>query len=360
MLGMRPTLWPDRWRISPFWPRDARKLMRRSLLRLLAVAHDQRLDTAMLIANLADEHRGSNRRLLLRLQRRLNDGLPLVAALEQTPEVLSDHQILAIRFGSQTGTLTATYQNLIRENELSRSNIDRNMWNSSLYLVAMTLVLVWITTFLVLFIYPTLEHIAREFKTGTPPWPYSFVAWIHHHAAPATLLLPLLILAASGFLWSGPLGGRLRRRLADSRLHWVRKLRVAELLELLAQSVASGRPLSGALSTLARYHFDKNVRLRLLFVRNEVEQGANVWDSFLESDLLSVEESQALAASSSSASQAWLMRRLASRKRQQAIAFAEAATHLFQVLVVLIVAAAVLLLSGAAYQYLAHLVYIVS
>ncbi len=357
MPGTTPILWTDRWRISTYWPRDPRKMMRRSLLRLLAVAYDQRLDTARLITNLADEHRGTNRRLLLRLARRLNGGLPLVAALEQTPEVLSDHQVLAIRFASQSGTLQATYQDLIREGQSSHSTVDRDLWHSALYFAAMVIVLIWITSFLMVFVYPTLEQIAREFGIGQPPWPYALIAWGYRHAGPLALLFPIAILAAVAILWVGPLGGRLRRRLADSRLHWVQKLRVAELLELLAQSVLAGRPLGGALSTLARYHFDKNVRLRLLFVRNEVEQGADVWDSFHAADLLSAADSQALSSSSSPASQAWLMRRLAGRKRQQAIAFAEAAARLLQVFTVLVVAAAVLLLSAAAYQYLAHLVY---
>ena len=357
MLGTMAALWPNRWRISTVWPRDSRKLMRRSLLRLLAIAHDQRLDVARLVANLADEHRGSNRRLLLRLARRLNGGLSVVTALEQTPGVLRDHQVLAIRFGTQSGTLHTTYQDLIREGKQNDCAVDRDLRNAAYYFGAMLLVLTVIITFLILYVYPTLDQIVTELGLVDPPWFYRIVAWGYQYVGILIFLVPLVILGVCALIWTGPAGGRLRRRLADSRLHWVRKQRVAELLELLAQSVVAGRPLDGALSTLARYHFDKNLRLRLLFVRNEVEQGANVWDSFLESNLLSAEESQALAASSSPDSQAWLMRRLASRKRQQAITFAEATAKMFQVLTVLSIAAVVFVLSIAAYQYLTFLVY---
>ncbi len=43
-----------------------------------------------LVANFAEEHRGTYRRQLRRLALRLADGTPLVDALEQTPEVLRD------------------------------------------------------------------------------------------------------------------------------------------------------------------------------------------------------------------------------------------------------------------------------
>ena len=64
----------------------------------------------------------------------------------------------------------------------------------------------------------------------------------------------------------------------------------------------AGRPLPAAISTLARYHFDKSVREKLLFARNEIEQGADDWTSLTESRLLTPQEASALANSSSSRS----------------------------------------------------------
>lgn len=357
MCRWLPTLWPNQWRVSTLWPGDSRHLVRRSLLRILALAHDQRLDVAVLVRNLAMEHRGTNRRLLLRLARRIDRGLPLVAALEQTPEVLGEHQVLAIRFGSQSGTLTTTYHYLINEGEMQHSTASRDFASSFLYLAAMAVAMILTISFLFAFVFPTFHQVEKEFELDDPLPAYAFVSWVYQQTGFVTLLVSVMVLIAFPLLWMGSLGRWLRRQFADSRLHWVEQFRVAELMELLAQSVAAGRPLSGALSTLARYHFDKHIRLRLLFARNEVEQGAEVGESFHTCGLLSIAEAQALSASSSPASQAWLMRRLASRKREQGVVFAEAAAQTLRSIIVILIAAVVLLLSGAVYQYLAGLIY---
>ena len=73
-----------RWRLSTWWLSDTLDAMQHSLLRILAVAHRERLELAPLVANLAEEHRGRYRRRLRRLARRLNEGTALVDALEQT------------------------------------------------------------------------------------------------------------------------------------------------------------------------------------------------------------------------------------------------------------------------------------
>ncbi len=78
------------WRISVFWLPDLRSSVQRSLLRLLHVAHVERLALAPLVHALALEHRGGNRRRLRRLAFRLAGGMPLIEALEQTPDALSD------------------------------------------------------------------------------------------------------------------------------------------------------------------------------------------------------------------------------------------------------------------------------
>ena len=101
------------WKSTPWLPVDSRTSKQRALLQLLSLAYEQRLDSAALIVNLASEQRGIFRRRLFRLAARLRAGTPLVSALEQTPDVLSESDVLSIRFAIQSGTMAATYQSLL-------------------------------------------------------------------------------------------------------------------------------------------------------------------------------------------------------------------------------------------------------
>ncbi|TVP99971.1 MAG: hypothetical protein EA381_08460 [Planctomycetaceae bacterium] len=349
--------WSGRtWRITMLWPRDPQELMRRSLLRVLAVAHRERFDPATLVANLAEEHRGRNRRRLRRLANRLRGGMPVVTALEQTPEVLSDAQVLAIRFGSQTGTLTATYDDLISKIQQPPSTASRDLRQTAIYLGFMSLFVIWILSFLFTFIYPTFGKIDDYFEISDPPYAVDLMYRLSNQMGAGTAILAILAILALPFLWSSPIGRWVRRTLATSRLRWVWQLRIAELLEWLAQSIEAGRPLSGVSSVLARYHFDKPVRQRLLFARNEMEQGASAWESLRSAGLLTAQEYRSLSDSTSPQTQVWLLRNLANQKRERSTSAGEAAARGLQTLATLAVAVVVLVVSLAGYQALIHIV----
>lgn len=341
------------WAISPWWPWDSRQLMRLSLLRILAIAHDQHIDPATLVANLADEHRGTNRRLLRRLAQRIASGTPLLAALEQTPEILSDQQVLAIRFGTQSGTLSASYRDLLAKVEPVSAGW--SLYQLRLYLAAMALVVLLSMIFLAVRVYPVLDAISDEFS-AEPPWIYRLVSHVTQHYGVLILIVLAAVVILAALLRGTVLQRRFRRRIADPRLAWIQQIRMAELLELLSQSVQAGRPLSGALSILARYHFDSRLRMRLLFARNEVEQGAEVWTSLRDAKLLNPGEATALAASSSPQSRAWLMQKLAAQKRRRVTLLAGAAARAIQAVAVLLIATVVLALSLTVYQYLNKLI----
>ena len=107
--------------------------------------------------------------------------------------------------------------------------------------------------------------------------------------------------------------------------------------------------MTGALSTLARYHFDKDYRQKLLFIRNEVEHGADVWQCFADAKVLSPAESDALRQSPTSQSQAWTLRQFAEMKEaatqnriDQALVFARPIVVLLQAAFVLWIATGVL------------------
>lgn len=337
--------------------------MQGSLLRLLSVAHSERLDLMPLVANFAEEHRGVYRRQLRRLARRLADGTPLVDALEQTPEVLPDDAVLAIRFANQTGTLEPTYQHLVEYSDSTSNRVEATVRQAILYEFATVLVIVLSCSFLMVYIVPILENILEDFGIDDDaPTLWTLRALIDSclHFSNYWYLWLLGIVLIVVLFWSSGFQRFFRRGIAT---RWVRnaaQARSAELLRLLSYAVEAGRPLPTAISSLARYHFDKNVRQDLLFARNEVEQGADIWTSLADARLLTRAESNALANSSSNQSRAWAMRNLADWKRDQVSRRTESKIALVRPLMTLALAAVVLLVGSAMLGFLAHFIHILA
>lgn len=306
----------NRWRLSSRIIHESIAIKQRSLLQILAMANRDGLDTAQWVANLAAEHHGPYRRRLLRLARRLQAGTALVDALEQTPDVLSDEMVLAIRFGSQSGTLSASLQRLlsspVRDSEVSYPTVQHSFF----YLTGMVALFCIVISFMSFKIIPFFSHIANEFGWEAPQALQNLIS-ASRFLESTFLLWVVLGFVGLRLITSATMRRFYRRVWAARLLRRVVRLRSAELLNLLSPAVAAGRPLGAALSTLARHHYDRNIRARLLFARNEVEQGAEPWSALSSAGLLSVDESQALVASTCNGTRAWLMHRLADRHQQQ-------------------------------------------
>lgn len=345
----------ESWRISRHLPRDSRASMQRSLLRILAVAHQERLQPATLVANLAREHVGSNRRVLNRLARRLREGVPLVAAVEQTPDALGESQVLALRFGTQSGTLGPVYQELLARAGGATDSAERSLRQTLVYLTALLMVLTIAFSFWSLFLLPVFEKILEYFTSRRPGQPFELLAGLRDWFGDGMALVPFVVAGVLLLIWALPVR-RWLRWVFNSRIGWINQVRSAELLRLLAVASESGRPLAGALSTLARYHFDPGVRARLLLARNEVEQGAGVWQSLHDARVLSSTQAEALSTATSDGSRIWLLRSFSDQQRELAQASAQAAARRLQTGVILAIAGLLSLLSIACFQFLNHLV----
>jgi hypothetical protein len=116
-------------------------------------------------------------------------------------------------------------------------------------------------------------------------------------------------------------------------------------------------PVPGALSTLARYHFDPTVRNKLLFVRNEVEQGANVWQSMSSVDLLTEPEVRAMAIAERVDNRPWTLIQLAGGKRRRSLWRIERLSELLLPAVVILIGAFVLLQGLGMFMTLTQLVH---
>ncbi len=317
-LVCRLQVWTTRrssWRISTWWPSDSRSAKQQSLLRLLVFAHRQRIDPASLVANLASEHRGVYRWRLRQLAQRLAEGTAVIDALERTPDVLSDETVLAIRYAGQTGTLNVVGQSLIDRDTETAEQATRSMTATMVYCFGMLLAFGSLLTFLLIAILPQNMRIYQDFQLRPPSAASQLIAvssFIFDHGP--VLMMTALLLA---WLCCSPTSRRFFRRNIASR--WFSSseyTRSVHLLRLFALTTKSGRPLTSALSSLGRYHFDAGIRNKLLYARNEIEQGTEAWAALAKTHLLSSQEALSLAALSRE-TQAWGLNRLADERQQR-------------------------------------------
>ena len=343
------------WYLSTWWPGESLNCMQYSLLSLLAVAHEERLDPKPLIAALADEHRGRYRRRLRLLAKRLDSKTTIVPALEKTPYALSDSVVLSLRFGSQSGTLAPTYKQLIETEKPQVDESRTSQSNARGYSVVLIGTMALILTFFMFFIFPTIKKMFDEFELKLPI-AFKSVAMFVELVSSSLLLVVLAFFALGWLVWSYRSRRFFRRQVADRVLGRTSLLRSSQLLRMLSVAVEAGRPLAGSLSTLAKYHFDKNIRQRLLSARNEVEQGVPAWTSLVDAKIISPEEFQALSASSSNRDQSWTLRQLATVKQSISNQRVLVRTAFIQPIVILIFASVVLWICFSFLSVLANLV----
>lgn len=302
------------WRSSTWWPSDSRAAKQKGLLRLIYLAHRQRSTPQPLIANLALEHRGKYRRQLMKLSRRLAEGTPLIDALEQTPDVLSDDTVLAIRFGSQTGTLDQIYPMQCGESSETPNRIRGAITGTVWYCVGMALAIAVTLTFLTVTVLPTYVEMHEEFGISTP-WALGRMIEFDKQIGsyiPALIVITILTVC---LMLSAKSRRFVRHTIGSWRFQSPNSVQSIALLRLVSATTKAGRPLAAAISTLARYHFDSQTRNKLLYVRNEMEQGADAWSALAETHLLSDQESKSIG-SLSADTRSWGMDRLADQKQQ--------------------------------------------
>ena len=343
------------WFLSTWWPGESLDSMQYSLLSLLAIAHEERLDPKPLIAALADEHRGRYRRRLRLLAKRLDSKTTIVPALEKTPYALSDNVVLSLRFGSQSGTLTQTYEQLIESEKPLVGESRTTQGNARGYWAVLAGTMALMLTCFTFFIFPTFKRMFDEFELKLP---IAFQRLLMFGELVSSNLL-LVILACFGLgwsIWSYSSRRFFRREVADRVMGRSSLLRSSQLLRMLSVAVEAGRPLAGSLSTLAKYHFDKDIRQRLLSARNEVEQGVPAWTSLVDAKIISPDEFQALSGSASSRDQSWTLRQLATVKQAISNQRVIVRTAFIHPIVILIFASVVLWICFSFLSVLANLI----
>lgn len=334
------------WKSTALWPTDTLASKQKALIRLLNAAATDRLEAAPLIFALAEEHRDGYRRRLRKLARRLATGMSLADALEQTPGVLSDEQALAVRFGEQSGTLPATLQSLSNHPSQTELRVVGRLRQIGFYVVITACIFLFIMSFFLIKIIPSFQAIFDDFELDLPRITVLMIA-ISQLLVDYWFLIAIPLLVIVWLIKSQTSRRFFSRNISSRILRPIAQLRVANVLGLLAVNSRAGRPLAGSLSTLARYHFDPKIRHKLLFVRNEMEQGFDPWESMAAARLITEQEATALAKANSAETRAWTMDRLADLKRSKVESRIDFFITLLQPAVTLLVAAVVLFVAVA-------------
>lgn len=345
-----------RWKVSTWWPNDSLDTMQQSLLRILMVAHQERLELPVLVANLAEEHRGRYRRRLLRFARRLEQGTPLVDALEQTPDVLSDPNVLAIRFATQMGSLGPTYQSLLSDADDQDRTAVTLRRQTLIYSIASMLFIGFLSIPLTVHILPMVLSIQDSYALFEPDRLLQFCISVGRWTSENMSFLILAVLGIAFLNWSTVSRRFFRRLLAGRWVKGIAQTRRSQLLQLLSIAVDGGRPISSAVALLANHHFDRRVRHQLVRATKEIEQGADAWSTLTAARLLTPQECTAIADSMSAETRAWTLQELAKWKLQGLAARRDDRIRLLQPLITLLIAMFVLTVGVAMIGFLSQMV----
>jgi type II secretory pathway component PulF len=336
---------------SRWWPWCTNDVQRRSLLRLIGVAVEERLPLAPLLEAWAADERGVHQRRVERLASLLREGSSLPDAVEGVAGVLRDSDVLAIRFGVQSGTLSASLRQALRDDPTPGAASGLR-WTLGYAFVLGAAFLV-VATFIGLKIVPTLRAIFVDFDLAEPAALRGWARFSSFFVSYWWAFFAAGALAAWSAASARP-GRYLRNVVWSKLLSPLRVLRSADVLDKLSIAANAGRPMTGAISTLARYHFDPAMRRKLLFVRNEIEQGADVWQSLVGAGLLTSPEESLLSTSDRIGNRSWILRQVAATKRRRAWRKLERASELLLPVFVIAIGGLVL------YQALAVLMPLIS
>ena len=355
--GRLRDLLPPPWRLSPWRPGEGRAARQRTTLRMIAAGAANQVPLAPVADALAREHRWFYRGKLHALARRLSGGIPLADALEQTPGVVADEAVLAARFGSESGTLAASLAEIAERDESAALAVRRRYRTGAWYFFGLGAALIVVSTFMLVRVVPSFVEIFGDFSLETPSALQAFIAT----GRAFHVVLPVVFFGAALLLFAlvvtrGGLARWLSRSVYGRAFRPVASLRIGQLWSCLSTASAAGRPLAGAVSTLARYHYDPSIRRRLLFVRNELDHGAELFGSLAAVGLAPPAEVVVIQRAEPGDERTWTLRQLAQARRDRTLARLDRWADVLFPAAVIVVGLAVLLVAVAIMAPLNNLV----
>ena len=329
------------WRASPFLPIESMAARQYSFLMILATAYEQQLPMAPLIGAFAMEHRRRFRSRLMRFASILQTNPCIASALEQTPELLPDETVTAIRLGTESGTLSETLAQLL-ETETPNSDDVREKWNSVLsYAIVLIPTLGTLALGFCFFIVPTFKRMFDEFELRLPAAVRLYLYLVNVIANGLGPCIIVCIVLATLYFFT-PLGLRLRRfyRRNLPGAYSTRSRR--SVLQLLALSLHGNSSIQTATTLLGKIHPALILRHRFRTASHKIEAGGDPWRSLSEQHFVTHSQSQSLTEMKENELRIWTLLRLADCKRVAERRRAYTFVSLFQPIFILLIAVFVL------------------
>lgn len=279
------------WRSISLVRRDDFDAIQLGFLQILRGAVVSNRPLANTFTALAEEYRGGARRDIRRIASQLESGVPLPTACEQCPELLDNETILTIRLGVHSGLLVPALDKLIEiqrdrlRNRATKPRVDRFYW------ISMAIVTLILWSGLMFFIYPTMGKMYEEFGMNLP----TKLRLLGSVWNVYSRLWPFVFLALFFFFTIG-FAKRWERWLFRNLGQWLGLHTLVQsppvTLDWIALALRHETPLLASFSTMAKYHYHRDTRRRLLEARNDMELGTPTWDALYNVKLLSATELQ--------------------------------------------------------------------
>ena len=296
------------------WFHRARASRQAALLSVLAIATEKKLPVVPMLDAFADDSQFGWRHSVRDLSDMLQSGESLPDALEAVPGLLPPEAVLAARVGAESGTVGPALRLAAEKLAPRRESVMSSPGNVVLYLVFLTFVMVLIVSFIMVYIIPKFAKIFADFGTELPALTLTIIEATDFAVTYGLLLIP----AVFGVMWiavvCGVAAGRGTIPITGPfkiLLRIVPRIATGDILRNLSVVVAAGRPLAGALTTMAGFHPTPSIRRRIAAVADDVDRGHDCWFSLNEAGLIKRREAVLLASAERVGNLDWVLRQLA-------------------------------------------------
>jgi len=334
-----------------------RRAQRAFLLQMISIALTRRLPLSPVLATFGRDAVGWTSDLGEKMAVALDQGMPLDEALDRAGDPLGDAAGVLVRVGRETDNLDQALMKLAAIEKHS-GPLWRALAGRVFYIAMVTLCIMSVVTFGMLYIVPSMEKIFWEFNLDLPLMT-QLVIWVSHKfftyggfvAGPLlAIAIPVLFLYAC---WR--FVGHSRRDLSlIGRLGM--PLHRACILDALSLAADKGRPLEGVTSLLAAIYPRGFVRRRLAWAHILMGQGRDWLDSLREASLLRANDVAALRLAREQNHLVWCLSELATASRRRYLQRAQALGQMALPFVLLAVGLAVAMIAIAMFMPLVALI----
>lgn len=315
-LSRRWSTWRENWR-----PRRA-SLRQGMLLWTMAIAVERQIPMTTALTALRQDVHPTQRHQLDKLIALIESGVPLADAFEQVPGLLSPESLLTLRVAAESGNLAVMLQAEAQHQNALVARRDYSYRGMAYYIMGV-LVAVFVAFFFAMyFVVPKYLKIFDDFGVELPElteWSIraaEFSVTFAFLLVPAGVALGWFAVVCAGVLdeqGAGTSRGYPLAVIPPFLRRMSQRQAAAEVLRRLSYVVAAGRPLTGALSTLAKYHSNSRVANALACVYVDCEHGSGCWDAMQRAGLLRQREVSLLQAAERAGNLPWALRQTAER-----------------------------------------------